>query len=404
MIHPVRGIATLLVLIGACGDDGVALPDSPVVDASSDASSRDAADGPPADGPRCPPPTTLAVATESEVTVAGDPGSAMGIFDPSIVYPAGAPGGAVAYSSVPDQHSIRTRIALSGDSGATWTFVGEANVPEAASIPSSDTTDCPTGTCTGALISEVPSLVIDPSEPVAAKRWKLFAHRYLVEGNNTLHYRLGTITVQTAPDPQGPWTAPQKLFGLDSPSPYTTQGAQINASTFPSMADCLVLTEPAALWLPTQLDLAMGCVYLDGTTPRIRIVLARTTDHGQTWSAVGRMLEPGDTDCLPGTTPRASVNAANLFVAPDGLVYLSATSSDTAGYHGCLIYKVDDVPTGHVERDATGNVVPVRAIVTDTGQFSGACSWSAGGGGYQMDVGFLGMPRPFRIFRAGATF
>lgn len=392
-----KPLAVVLCLVAACGDDAAVDLDAAAV---SDAAIIDTA---PPDAPRCPTPTALPIATASRVTVVGDTGSTLGIFDPSVVYPAGAPGGVLAYSSVPDQHSIRTRIALSADAGATWTFVGDANAPELATLQSSDADDCPGGSCTGFLISEVPSLVLDPTDPDPRTRWKLFAHRYLVEVDNTLHYRLGTITVQTAPEAHGPWTAPAKLFGLPSPSPYTTQGARYDATTFPAMADCLALTEPSAMWLPDQLELAMGCVYFDGATPRIRIVLVRSTDHGHSWIDVARLLEPGDTDCLPGTTPGASVNAPNLFVGPDGEVYLAATSSDDAGYHGCLILRVDDLGLGRIERDPSGAVVPLRAIVADTGQFSGACTWSAGGGGYQVDVGFLATPTPFRIFRAGAA-
>ena len=366
------------------------MPDAKVSDSATDV----AIDAMP-DAPGCPTPRTITVATASEVTIVNDPGSALGIFDPSIVYPAGAPGGALAYSSVPAQNAIRTRIAVSPDAGATWTYVGEANTPEAATIASSDGTECAGGMCSGQLVSEVPTLVLDPGEPLAAKRWKLFAHRYLVSSANTLHYRIGTMTIQTAPDPQGPWTAPEKLFGLSSPSTYTTQGARYNASMFTGMTDCLVLTEASAIVLPGTLDLAMACVYLDGATARIKIVLARSTDHGQTWASLGKILGPGSGDCLPGTTPGASVNAPDLFVASDGKEYISITSSDP-GYHGCAIFHVDDPGTGHVA------VLPTTLIVPDTGQFSGACTWSAGGGGYQIDIGFFTSARAFRIFRAGA--
>lgn len=352
----------------------------------------------------CPAPTRIAAGNASlEVPILGDAGSAMGVFDPSVVYPAGAPGGAMAYSSVPNQHALRTRIALSSTSGATWTTVAEANAPELALIASSDPAECPGGLCLGFLISEVPSLVYDASDPDAAARWKLFAHRYLAESDDRLHYALGTITVQTAPEPQGPWTPPRKLFGVPSSSPYTLDGTQVNAATLPPMADCLALTEPSALWLPDRLDLAMGCVYLAAPgVVKIRVVLARTVDHGRTWTGVARMLDAGDADCLPGTSAGASVNAPNLFLGPDGREYLSVTSSDP-GYHGCAIYRVDSPVTGHVERLASGAPRVLRLIAADTGQFSGACTWSAAGGGYLMDVGFLGAARPFRIYRAGAV-
>lgn len=349
----------------------------------------------------CPAPTLVpAAASNLEVPILGEHGATMGVFDPSVVYPAGAPGGAMAYTAVPNQHALRTRIALSNSGGALWSTVVEANAPELALLASSDPAECPGGFCLGWLVSEVPSLVYDPSDPDTSARWKLYAHRYLAESSDRLHYAFGTITVQTAREPQGPWTPPRKLFGLPSSSPYSLQGVQVNATTLAGMSDCLVLTEPSALWLPDRIDLAMGCVYLTAGVPKIRIVLARTTDHGRSWTGVGRMLDAGDADCLPGTVAGASVNAPNLYLGPDGQTYLSATSSDP-GYHGCAIYRVDNPATGHIERTATGAPRVLRMIAADTGQFAGACTWSAAGGGYLMDMGFLGAARPFRIYRAG---
>lgn len=343
----------------------------------------------------CPAPTLVPVAAAPSLAVAGDLGSTSGLFDPSVVYPSGAAGGAMAYSSVPDQHSIRTRIALSADRGRTWTFVAEPNRPELAVLPSSDPAECPTGACVGWLLSEVASLITDPTDPDPAARWKLYAHRYLVEGNHRLHYRLGTITVQTAPAPQGPWSAPRKLFGLPSPSPYTLSGVQVNASRLAGLGDCLALTEPAALWRPDRIDLAMGCVYQDPDRgPMIRVVRVRTFDHGRTWLGLGTMLRPGDADCLPGATPGASVNAADLFLGDDGAEYVSASASDP-GYHGCAFYKVADPSTGQLERGPDGAPRVLLTIAPTSGQFSGACSTSSIG--TLWSVGFFDSAKPFRV-------
>src|SRR3569832_2750537 len=83
----------------------------------------------------CPLIKTIDLATATEVTVNGD-APAMGIFDPSLVYPADASGGAMAYSAVPDPQTIRTHLAVSADHGATWTFVGVVFVPEATLLVS----------------------------------------------------------------------------------------------------------------------------------------------------------------------------------------------------------------------------------------------------------------------------
>ena len=380
----------VVVLLVACSSKGAVSPDAPAgADAAPDAPGDAAA------APFCPAATTFDPAARA-LAITGD-APAAGIYDPSIVYPAGAAGGALAYSAVPDQMTIRTHLAVSSDAGASWTYVAEANTPEAATIASSDAAECPGGSCSGNLISEVSSLVYDADDPDASRRWKLFAHRYLVGAGVALHYRIGTITLQTAPAPQGPWTAPAKWIGWNSPASYSSQGVAINASTLAGTADCLALTEPGAIWLPGTLDLAVGCVYLAGGTPRIRIELLRSADHAASFTSVATLLRPDDAACL---TPGASINAPDLF-ASGGTEYLSATPSDGSGYHGCLVFTIDDVAAGHVARDAMGRALVHRAIAPSSGQFSGACTYADGGGGYLTDLGFFGQAQPFRIAAPG---
>lgn len=374
----------LVVFLVGCGGAS-AIPDA-AIDAAAPRPDAPADAAP----PFCPAATAPA---GGDVQVAGEPNAALGIFDPSVIYPSGAPAGAMAYSAVPDQTTIRTHLAVSNDHGASWTYVAEPNVPEAATIPSSDATECPGGACTGNLISEVSSLIYDPADPDATRRWKLFAHRYLVGAGVNLHYRIGTITLQTAAQVQGPWTAPEKLIGWTSPAAYTSTGVATNASTLPGTADCIALTEPGALALPGALDLAVGCVYLAGNAPKIRIELLRSTDHGASWQSVATLLRPDDAACFAAG---ASINAGDLFVS-GGVEYLAATPSDTTGYHGCLVFTIDDVVAGHVHRDAMGRAVVTRTIAPASGQFSGACTY-ADGTGYLLDLGFFGEARKFRIF------
>lgn len=394
-----RILASCLVCVAcACTDDAPGPQDAAgAVDhaVTPDSAGDDAPEGGADAGVSCPP--TSAVPATDEVLVAGDPGAAMGIFDPSIVYPESAAGGAMAYSAVPTQETIRTRIALSDDHGATWTYVAELNTPEPVTIVSSDTSECPTGACSGNLISEVSSLVHDADDPDASRRWKLFAHRYLVGPGAALHYRIGSIALQTAPDPRGPWTAPAKLLGWTSPSDHSSSGVTLNVSTLSRTSDCLALTEPGALWLTGELRLALGCVYLVGATPRIRIELFRSADHAGSWQWVSTLLRPEDAACL---APGASINAAELFLH-GGVAYVAATPSDEAGYHGCVVFEIEDLAAGRVRRDAKGSAFVTRTITPDPPRFSGACSFAGAAGGYAMDVAFIGDPRPFRIIRTG---
>jgi hypothetical protein len=241
----------------------------------------------------------------------------------------------------------------------------------------------------------VSSLVFDADDPDASARWKLFSHRYLVGPNVALHYAIGTITLQTAAQPQGPWTAPQKLIGWTGSSPYSSTGVVANVSTMAGTAsDCIALTEPAAIWLPGTLDLAVGCVY-DVAAPKIRIELLRSTTHGASWSSVSTLLTADDTACsgLP-----AGLNGADLF-ATGGTEYIVATPSDATGYRGCMVFTVDDIVAGTVKRDPQGKAIVDRAMAAN--QFDGACTFADGANGYALDIGFFGSARPFRIFHAG---
>ncbi len=391
-------LAVCLVGCSSSSGAGATTSDAGVesgADARADVAASDASHLPDAS---CPAVSSFDPAAASEILVSGDTPTE-GIFDPSFVYPADAGSGAMAYSAVPDQRTIRTHVALSSDHGATWTLAVEANLPEAGTVASTDPMDCPGGTCTGNFISEVPSLVHDEDEPDGAKAWKLFTHRYLVGPAGQLHYTIGTIAVQTAPAPAGPWSPPQKLIGWNNPfCTYSSTGVVANVSTLAGTGDCLALTEPGALWRPGALDLAVGCAYLAGTSATMRIVLLRTIDHGATWESVGTMVRPSDGNCIAGAT---GINAADLFVS-GGAEYLSATPGDSTGaYLGCLVFPVADPTTGAIARDSTGRALVARTIAPQPAQFSGACTFAEGAGGYALDVGFLtaGVQRKFRIFR-----
>jgi hypothetical protein len=378
---------------GGAESDAAVAEDAAVIDDSSDASRLDAQPA------TCPVPNEVEIAEASELIVTGDSGSSMGIFDASIVYPAGATRGVMSYSSVPDQETIRTRIAVSEDGGASWAFVAQPNAPEPAVLPSTDPVECPGGACAGNLISEVSSIVEDPDDPAPARRWKLFAHRYLVGPGVALHYRIGTISLQTAPAPGGPWSAPAKLIGWPSPSPYSSEGVLLDVSDLPGLDDCLVLTEPGALWHDGALHLAVGCVHLDGAEPRIRIELLRSEDHAASWSAAGTLLRPEDATCL---SPGASINAGELFADGDS-VHVAATPSDATGYHGCLVAPIADLARAELARRGDGRPVLTRTIAAEPAVFAGACSFAAGGGGYVMNVGLLDQARRFRIMRTGLS-
>ncbi|MBC8133902.1 MAG: hypothetical protein H7X95_13035 [Deltaproteobacteria bacterium] len=372
--------------------DATTLDAQPMVDASAP------------DGSSCPTQpveTIFEPQPSAELVLIGDPGSPRGIFDPSLVYPAGAPAGALSYSSVAATNDIRTRIAVSTDAGATFRTIAEANAPATTTVDSAGDPGCPGGRCTGQLLHEVSSLIIDPDDPDAARRWKLFTHRYLVMPGDVLRYELGHIALATAPAPEGPWSASRNLIGWRSSSPLSSVGAVLIAQDVPGLADCVALTEPAALWLPgAALDLAVGCVSVVAGVPRIRIERLRSVNHAATFQHVGLLLESDAARCYGSTSGR--INAAHLFFA-GGRQYVIATPDETGlGYRGCLVFPVDDPGSGMVRRNGSGLPLAVRRL-TAAGQFHGACDYAEGATalGYLLPVAFLDQPP--RIFRTFAT-
>jgi len=350
-----------------------------------------------------PAPDRVDPGTAGELVIAGDTGSTEGIFDPSPVYPTGATAGAMAYSTVPAQNVISTRIAVSSDHGATWQKVADANAPAPLTMQST-APECQGGSCTGNLVHEVPSLVFDADDPDAQRRWKLFTASYLVVGADQLLYDHGVISLFTAPAPDGPWSAGEHLLGWSSRTPFSSTGVTQNLSSIPELADCVAFSEPGALALPGRIDLALGCVSVTGGA-KIRIALLRSTDHARSFSFVSTLLRGEDAACAGSAVPQ--LNAAHLFVA-GGQQYVVASPAGTVppgftGYRGCLVYRIDDPNSGHMERDSAGAPVVHRQLDTTDVRFNGACAFAerATSLGYLLPTLYAGDARRFRILRTG---
>lgn len=337
-------------------------------------------------------PATTVVDPANEVIVVNDPPAAFGIFDPSLVYPKGASGGAMAYSAVVAKDAIGTRIALSNDEGATWTFAVQANAP--AAVPDD----------AGNLISEVSSLVVDPLDADSARRWKLFTHRYLAKGDE-LHYDIGNVSLQTAPAPEGPWTAPVANVGWRGTNPFSSDGAKLLAQDVPELADCVAFTEPSAFGSPNgTLALSLGCVSTQPSVS-IRVVLLLSTDHAASWSYAGLLVPASDAACLGRAAGLGRVNAVDLFSANEK-VWASITPEDPMrGYRGCAFVEIADLSAAKIARDDGGAPRVTKLLAPPVDQFSGACAFAEGAtkSTALIGVAFLGESRPFRIVRSGAA-
>ncbi len=353
-----------------------------------------------------PSPTVVDPATARELTITGDPPASLGIFDPSPIYPAGAARGVLAYSAVPARDAIHTRIAVSSDRGASWTFVAPANSASDVSISvKAGSTRCPSGTCAGRMIHEVPSLIEDPSDANAARRYKLFTHSYVVLPPDVLARDLGYIGLYTAPAPEGPWTFETKAIGWRGESELSSQDARFMATDYAQLSNCLALTEPAALAVPGGIiDLALGCAYQDAGRIAIRIELVRSLDNAKTFGYAGRLLRADEASCLGGAAPQ--LNAAHLFFQK-GETYLSVSPAGRAsgiedGYRGCQILPVLTA-TAAVRRNADGELVVLRTLDGPGESFVGACAYAEGASAAGYLVPQLAVDQPPRIFRIYAS-
>jgi hypothetical protein len=369
---------------GASGTDAAAPMDSPAetaVDAAADG-----LPGPDATadaGASCPnlPTPTLVPSTSPQLAVDGDPGSALGIYDPSLVYPKGAPGGVMSYSTVAP-NSVHTRVAVSTDLGATFQYAADANAVSPVTVTTTDPTVCDGGSCQvqGVLWHEVSSVVADPSDTSAP--FKLFVHSYVsADGGANLRRDWGYIGLQTATSPAS-WSGETKLLGWTSSAAISSAGATQVLSDIPALKDCVAFTEPGAIVTPLGIDLALSCAYAPSPgVVAIRVELLRSTDHAASFFYVSRLVPAEDFACIDGTGP--DILGADLFtVGGSEYVVVSPTgpvsNSDAGGYRGCVTIPVADAASGVIARAANGAPAVVSFVESDDGRFTGPCTYAEG--------------------------
>ena len=336
----------------------------------------------------CPAPdqeTELVDQPAGQLDILDQPGSVTEA-DPSIEYPAGAPGGALAYTAVPvvdgvpDQGGLHTRVALSDDGGASWTFVAVANAAEAIAPPAGT---CPDrATCTATRVHETSSIVFDPGDPDEDRRWKLFSHRYPVvkvggDPQAKLYYALGHLALQTARLPSGPWSDPVPVAAWPGGD---GGGAAYSTTDDPGTAVCGALGEPGAAFAPDDsLHLAAACIQPPFDDPTLDVVLLRSTDHGASWSYLGTPLTGADGACFGGAGKR--VNAADLFTVGER-EYLIATPEGPDQRLGCAVLPFDDPASGSLERTAGGpraaRLLTLDFAGDELARYAGACTAGEG--------------------------
>ena len=319
----------------------------------------------------------------SRLVIGGDP-DVSGVFDPYPVWETGQQTGWLAYSGVDYVTSsgnlvqdVQTNLASSSDGGLTWTFRQTVAPPRTnASFTMPDTSLCGTSQCTGHFIAEVPFLVDDATDPDPNRRWKLFEHRYLLyppgqAAGTSLQYATGAIYLQTAASPDGAWTAGTPVLGWNATPPEIAPAQNVQmlgASTAP----CVVISEGAGFARAGEIDLAFACVYFQGSTPRQKIVLLRSTDHAASFQAAGDLVATTDVASIGGVMPTAPGLAwdgtkAHLLVTP-----IAANGK----YAGCGSVAFD--PAAGTIAKSGGKPAWDLFVPTQDSRFGGACSWAPG--------------------------
>ncbi|MBK7862444.1 MAG: hypothetical protein IPJ65_28310 [Archangiaceae bacterium] len=322
------------------------------------------------------------------LTVIGDTGSGDGIYDPSLFYEADGGGGFMTYTSVPTAALVHTRIAFSQDHGTSWVFLGDVNVPKLVTLATSDRAVCDAGTCDGLIVHETSSIIADLTDPVPARRFKVFTHTYFFSAVSGINYPLGYLSMFTTafPLPDAGWVE-TKLLGWPSSSPFSSLDAGQNLATDPrlsGMRDCLLLTEPGAVMRGSTIDLVVACLVPSAALGEIYMEtrLLRSEDHGATWSFVSTLVNRSEALALGasgGLGPQASGPA--LFTWR-GAEYLSITPNGPVGaagngYRGCLVLGFSDLDAGTLEKCGGAPVVK-KAFLGFDRAFTGPCTFAEG--------------------------
>jgi len=301
------------------------------------------------------------------ITILGETAKG-GVFDPSIEYGEDGRIGWMAYSAVEDfPKGVSTHIAKTSDHGKSWEKVLEVNISEEGVVEKDGVK------IKGVWRNEVPTLVYDPQDPVSARRWKLFWHKYFAVspyiGPKHRLVEYGWIAYKYAPTPSGPWSEEIPLFGAGK-FPKPPFFAKYNLNSFhPDLAKVVAYTEPAAFYWKGYLYLALqglnvefyaptsGKVKEPHLFPKGRVVskifLFASANHGESWKYIGVLLDENDAHSLGC----AWLTAPSL-ADDSGKVFLLVSPSLRQGFHnGTYIFEVEDIKKAYLRRDNKGKVV-----------------------------------------------
>ncbi len=327
-------------------------------------------------------------------------GTGHGTFDPSLAYDDKGIGW-LAFSAIHAPEFVETHIASSRDAGATWQVRAQVNRSAAG------TAEVAGKATKGAWRYETPALLYDPGDR-PDRRWKLISHRYFTlppYKPKNRHFKLGWIAMQTAPAPDGPWSADRCLIGIGIPD-----CAADPQTLHPNLSDAKVMIEPGAI-------VAGGMIYLSFEVSRSptglgdwqahRTVLLASADHGRNWRYVAAMITNPDAEAL-GYRVLTGGNLARQ----DGRVFFLASPSGrrglfrkNRGHDGVLVFEFADLARGILRRDSAGRLIVRRTvpIAGDSGGLGTFHERNTAGGLVVAQIFRAHFPDVFQIHSTGIT-
>jgi hypothetical protein len=350
-------------------------------------------------------PQQVVAGSYTPIAISGDT-SPSGIFDPSVLRVSNTETW-MSYSSV-NYHSpggiltrdVGIRLARSINGGQ---FVYQTTIASPSDVTLGS---CGLANCQGRWVYET-SWLIDDSTDIAARRYKLFAHKYFLKPGNTPDtlYHLGAIVMWTASLPGGPWSGETNVIGWDSAPSLTTPVELISPSLrivndlHTDLVNCIVVSEGSASVRGSTIDFAFACPYSNGGTNLQKIVLLRSTDHASTFQYVSTLLTAAD------AAPASYFSAPALLSTAGSAPVLLATPVVNGVYTGCFAIPFSDDAAGSLFRVSN---VPAGLVYTpaqnNSSLISGACAYdrSLGTRGILLSNTIAGAA-PFAIFATTAN-
>lgn len=305
----------------------------------------------------------------TEVTFAANP-QPTGVADAALLRSAG---GSIwmAYTAVDASGSgpivsSAARLAHSDDGGATYRYDEEIGTPAATGLPIG-----------GEWHYRTPWLVEDSADPVASRRFKLFAHKYFFDPNgNAVDLQTSAIVMWTAAAPDQEWSDETVVLGWGTGTPAALQPYVDARALDASLQECLWFDEGSAAVSGNGIDFALSCAIDDAFTaaPVRKIVLLRSADHAKTFSYVATPLLPNDAVAFGGDSFSRPSLVPGAGTAPV-LIATPVVALEGAGL-GCVVYPFADAKAGKL---FVADDAPLALLnLPPAGTNSGACSWDRG--------------------------